>query len=117
MQVQKLNKKRYIGSLCKHKHRYVYESDVSSATRTLNQSIRYKACNSCCTCNAIWVEKRKKEHKEYRNAHKKKMKKYQENYRKTHKKNYRAGYHHNYYLTVTKVNRHNKKLLKSMNYP
>lgn len=109
MKKQKLNKRRYLGTLCKHKHRYVYESTDSGAKRTTNQSVRYKSCNACCVCSAISVELRKKEHKKYRDAHKKKMKKYQDNYRKSHKNNYRAGYQHDYYLKVTKPKRKHER--------
>jgi hypothetical protein len=121
MKNQKLNKRRYLGSLCKHKHRYVYESTNSNVKRKTNLSVRYKGCNACCVCSAISVEKRKKQQKKYRDTHKKKMQKYQKNYCITHGKNYRSDYHHNYYLTVTKLKRkrerHNKKLLNGMNYP
>lgn len=102
MQKQKLNKRRYLGSLCHKKHRYGYESTDSRATRTTNQSVRYKGCNTCCVCNAISVEKRKKQQKKYRDKHKEKMKKYQKDYRMAHEKDYRADYHHAYYMNVTK---------------
>lgn len=57
-----------------HKHEY----------GNTGKSLRYEKCRTCCTCNALSVEARKVDQKEYRNVpkNKKKMDKYQEKYRK-----------------------------------
>ncbi len=72
MKVQKNNSRRYLGSLCVHGHEF----------EETGKSLRYEKCRTCCSCNALSVEKRKKKHKEYRAKNKKKMKKYQAKYRK-----------------------------------
>ena len=86
MKKQKLNKRRYLGSLCNKKHRYVWYSADLIVKRTTNQSVRYKGCKTCCVCNAISVLTRKKQLKKYRNEHKKKMKMYHKAYYRAHKK-------------------------------
>lgn len=77
MKAQRLNKRRFIGVLCFHGHEH---EDTGG-------SLRYKACRTCCVCNALSVLDRKGEHEKYRHEpyNKMKMDKYQKNY----KKNYR----------------------------
>ncbi len=111
MKAQRLNKNRVLGKLCEHGHEY----------KKTGKSIRYKNCQTCCTCNALSVLDRKGELERYREAHKEKMSKYQVKYRKDKKRKNEKKYHNNYYLTVTKPkrkrDRHNKKLLRGMNHP
>ncbi len=111
MRVQKLSKKRVLGSICAQGHEY----------KKTGKSVRYRGCRTCCTCNALSVLDRKAELEEYRKAHKGKMSKYQVQYRKDKKRKNEKKYQGNYYLTVTKPkrkrDRHNKKLLRGMNYP
>ncbi len=108
MRVQKLNRHRFLGVRCIHGHSY----------KDTGGSIRYKACHTCCVCNAISVDHRKVEQKEYRNnpKNKKKMKKYQQDYRKAKRRKNEKKYMAKYFQTVTKPkrkrDRHNKKLLK-----
>ena len=76
--MQKLNKRRYVGELCKWGHYY----------KNTGGSLRYKGCRTCCTCNALSVLDRKGEHEIYRDTpcNKKKMAEYQLDYHK----NYRS---------------------------
>jgi hypothetical protein len=76
MKKQKMTKKRFLGVLCDHKHNF---------ERT-GKSLRYSNCGTCCTCNALSVDIRHVEQKEYRDAHKNKMKRYQKKYRKDKKR-------------------------------
>jgi hypothetical protein len=79
LKIQKLNKRRFLGDLCEYDHRYEYVERQTKITRTINQTVRYKACRTCCTCNALSVLDRKGAHDRYRHEphNVSKMKKYQ----------------------------------------
>ncbi len=115
MKAQRLNKNRVLGKLCERGHRYAHKTPdghgILIVRAIVNQSVRYKGCGTCCTCNAVSVKDRKIQQEEYRNKpkNKKKMKKYQQDYRKTKRRKNEKKYHSNYYLTVTKPKREKER--------
>ncbi len=115
MKVQRLNKNRVLGKLCEHGHTFAHETPdslgIPIVRKIVKQSVRYKDCGTCCTCNALSVLDRRGELEIYRHQpkNKTKMNKYQKQYRKDKKRKDEKKYQSNYYLTVIKPKREKER--------
>ena len=97
---QTLNKRRFVGDLCKRKHQAPGVKIVGS--------VRFSNCKTCCTCNALSVVRRKAAHKKYRDDHKEDARIYQEQYLKDNRER-KLKYYRKYYRDVIKPREEAKK--------